>query len=134
MGNFWSEQSESLINAQSHFLNSPSIESFKDVEDRLSWCDKYKLGYPYKVWHTACLYHFMMTQRTNLTSDKLVCDYLDIEQDVITGFENAEEWAIYPMLILWRVTEKNKYYKIINHVNNQDYKAKVDRVLSDSMI
>jgi hypothetical protein len=134
MGNFWSDNSESLLDVRNNFLQAPTVMSFSSLEDRLSWCEKHRLGYSYKIWRTACLYTFMMNNRTNLTSDGLICDFRDMEHDTIEAFENEQDWAVYPMLILWKVTGRHKYEKIIKNVQNVDFTSTVNSILTDSML
>lgn len=134
MGIFWSSQPETLIDVRNKFLTSPTVLRFQDIEDNLSWYEKCNLGFTYKVWRTTCLYTFMMQKRTNLTSDSLICDFRDKEQEVIQGFTNCKDWALYPMFILWRVTGNKKYEKIIYSISDPDYKREIDIVLTDIIV
>ena len=132
MGNYWS--TNQLLDIRNNFLVSPTISSFRSTEDRLTWCEKWKLGYTHKIWKTACLYKFMINEQTNLTSDKLICDFRDMEYETMQAFKKHEDWAVYPMLILWKVMENEKYEKIIKNINDIDYKAKVDLTLHNSIL
>ena len=109
MGNWWSAD-KPLIDKKHRFLIRPTIESFRAIEDSLTWYEK--CDYTYRTWKTACLYTFMIEKKTNLMSAELICDYIEIEREVINGFQNHENWALYPMLVLWKVTDKKKYEKI----------------------
>ena len=128
MGNWWSSE-ESLIDVKHQFLVRPTIESFRAIDDSLTWYAK--CDYTYKTWKTASLYTFMIEKKTNLYSADLICDYIEIEREVINGFQNHEDWALYPMLVLWQVTGKKKFEKIINDVNDPDYKARADTLLTN---
>ena len=130
MGNWWSSN-DPLIDIRHQFLVKPTIESFQVIEDNLSWCEK--RNYTYRTWKIASLYTFMMEKMTT-TSSELICDYLEMEREITSGFQNHEEWALYPMLVLWRVTGKKKYEKIIDDVNDPDFKSKADVLLTEVIV
>lgn len=86
MGNWWSSDDQ-LLDVRHNFLTKPTIERFRTIEDNLPW--HAKCNYTYRTWHTACLYTFMLEEKTNLSSPELICDYLEIEHEVIKGFQKS---------------------------------------------
>ncbi len=131
MGNLWSVDNP-LIDKKHQFLVRPTIESFQAIDASLTWHEK--CDYTYRTWKTASLYTFMIEKKTNLMSAELICDYIEIEREVINGFQNHEDWSLYPMLVLWKVTGKKKYEKIIDNVNDPYFKAQANTLLTDVMI
>jgi len=124
----------SLIDGRNKFITSTTVDDFKRIEDQLTWCDKYNSGKLYRVWRATCLYTFMTEKRTDLQSPEVICDFLDLEQEVIDAFQQRKEWAIYPMFAMARITEKAKYQKIIDEVKDINFKSKVDSILIDDII
>lgn len=118
------ERAETIRNQMLHA--DPTPEHFKKTEDSLTWCEKYYFGYVHQVWKTACLYKFLMDEKTRTNigygQSDLICQYTDIEQEVVDGYNKGCDWAVLPMAILKNVTGKRKY------------KQTFDKRLSDEMV
>jgi hypothetical protein len=83
-----------------HFLiENPSIGDYQQFEDSLHCGESLTLGYSYKVWKSACIYKFVQSG-TMGHSAEAISNFIEIEQEVISGFITGNEWATLPMFIL----------------------------------
>jgi hypothetical protein len=120
MGNTHDRYSELLI-------EDPSIGDFDRFEQTLSCLEPYWLGYPYVVWKAACRYKFMIAGTvTHKPCD--ISNFIEIEQDVISGFITGKEWAILPMFILKAVAHNSRWKsRYIHHIED----TRADPVIPD---
>jgi len=86
----------------SFMIEDPSVGDFRQIENSLHYGESYRLGYPYTVWKAACLYKFAVAG-TMASSTDIISNFIEIEQEVISGFILGNEWAVLPMFILKNV-------------------------------